>query len=196
MGYYMERNEELEKTKKYISYFLKDLITLEIYNDKLRKPLLFVYLRKARHELQVYEADHGIQEIAKLGYSIQDRNMYISDFLVEEEFQQNGIGGLLFKIAIAHGNKMGANSLYGYASPTSSIKGVSNNEGTSYDKEQMALIDIYSHLGCEFIKNDDYFKFVKTWNREDVKEFENKEINEFISNIVEKNKQTTEEQIK
>ena len=112
------------------------------------------------------------------------------------EFQQNGIGRLLFEIAIAHGNKMGANSLYGYASPTSSIKGVSNNEGTSYDKEQMALIDIYSHLGCEFIKNDDYFKFVKTWNREDVKEFENKEINEFISNIVEKNKQTTEEQSK
>ena len=99
-------------------------------------------------------------------------------------------------MAIVQGNKLGANNLYGYASPISAIKGIFDDEENSFDKAQMALIDIYSHLGYEFIKTGEEFKFIKTWKRGDIKDFENREINKFISNIVDNNNQKFEEQSK
>ena len=145
----MEESKKLSEIEKYIAKFAKNYIAMQIYNEKLDKNILYLYLKQSKHILQVFDENYGVKEIARIDYVVNDKGVYISDFVVEEDFQRNGIGKSLFNIAMAHGDAQGAKLVYGTAAPISGIYGVSNEED-SFENEKKVLMQIYTKLGCKF----------------------------------------------
>jgi len=130
--------------------------------DKMGKNLLFAAFRKNIWIVRVYDESKGLDEIAEIRYNFNENSIYISSFNVSEEYQQNGIGRMIFEYALAHGDAMGANRVYGTASPTDPFKGISSKDESeyTYDKEVEALKTIYKKFGCRFIDDEN---FVKVW---------------------------------
>ena len=163
--------EKYEKIKAMISKFRKAFVCDIIHCDKLNKDLMFVYLKKSKHEILVFDSDNGPEEIAKISYAFNDRGVFISDLIVEEEYQRKGIGKSLFIAAMTHGAQKWSKIIYGYISPVGKIKGVSDEKDEfSFIREINALIGFYLSLGCEVFEdhNNKECRFVKSINKIEV----------------------------
>jgi len=164
----MDKNKNIKSIKADVDNLSTYNVLYTIQNKKLKKDLLVAYLRQDKHLIYVYDAEKAAKEIARIRYSFGDMGVFIRELFVEEQYQQNGIAKLLLDIAMIHGDSQGLSMLYGFASPTAKIKGVSeghNDLGSA--NEQMALTEIYTRMGCTFDAQlndiDDDYKFVKRW---------------------------------
>lgn len=149
-----------EGIKKYVPNAVMEVV----YNEKLNRPLLFVATRPNIRTLAVYDESRGFKEVAKIRYNLNGNSVYISSFVVDVDYQGCGIGKTIFNFAMAHLDAMGGTRLYGTASPTDPIKGVSTDSDESYENEVRTLKTIYEKLGCRFIDDEN---FVQDWEHGD-----------------------------
>lgn len=175
------KNEDFNIVCAYIDKCIKDYVAEYIYNEGLGYDLMFVYVKKSKHEIFVFDKNCGINEIARISYSINDRGVFISDLIVDEDFQRNGIGKNLFNTAAIHGNKLGSKVVYGYVSPISAIKGISSDSEFSFLREKAALTAIYEKMGCEVRDQDQEAEFTLALGKGMVV---SKEIESFVDNIL------------
>ena len=153
-----------EKLKQTITKLIPSAVMEEVFIEKLGKPLLFVCFEPNIRTLRVYNSNSLNEEVkvAEIRYRIGEDSVYISSFNVDEKYQQMGIGRTIFEFAMAHGDAKGATKVYGTASPTDPIKGVSDEfDESNYEKEVEALKTIYGKLGCVFIDSEN---FVRKWH--------------------------------
>ena len=174
-----------QSIRKYIPDAVIDLVNVE----KLKKELLFVSTKPNIYSLKVFDEFSGLDQVAEIRYSINGSSVYISSFVVNEEYQQKGIGKMLFEYALAHGDCMGASRIYGTASPTDPFKGVSSKDDSeyTYDKEVITLKAIYKKLGCRFIDNEN---FMYTWEQNKKMDKVNPKIKNMIEKCVERDAST------
>ena len=88
----------------------------------------------------VFDEQNGLNEIGSIIFTINGRGVYLSKFVVDETFQQNGIGSFMFNFAMAYGDKIGRTCIYGEANPTDPIKGVSDQSKQNFQKEHLTTI--------------------------------------------------------
>ena len=160
-----------------------DFATIEVLNKKLQKNLIVAMKKQPRGKIMVFDNARGFFEVATILYNINSRGVYLSEFMVNEDYQQCGVGRMIFNLAMAHGDKCGKILIYGVADPTDPIKDVS--EKGDYNLEVKTIRDIYKKLGCT-IENENEFK--RVWNE-----------GEIVASLCEKEKeliaQVTEDQI-
>lgn len=141
----MERFNELIKTiKQYMPSAICECVNLKNFD----KPLLVVAIKGSKHKIMIYDSPDIAKEIAEISYSNNKKDMFLSTFEVNEQYQQKGLGRFLFNLAVAHVDSTGTSRLYGQANPTNNIKGVSNVEGKTFNHEKQAIIEVYKKLGC------------------------------------------------
>lgn len=132
-----------------IKGFTNEVVYQTFYFEKLKKELLCVYLYGGAHtSILLYDDKHGIREVGEICYRANANSIFVSKFETNYDFQQCGLGRFMFNLAMAHGDSLGATTLYGYASPTDAIKGVSDKKGVTYNDEKLNLVKIYKGLGC------------------------------------------------
>lgn len=141
--------------KEEISIYNENFASEIIYNRKLNKNFLLVFISGSINKLVVYDEEHGTNEIARILYVIRGKNLVVSELEVQEEFQQNGIAKLLFNIALAQADLQGATFAYGQVDPINNIKGIdADNQRELKEK----LIEIYTKLGCFYNKENNCFE--------------------------------------
>ena len=153
-----------------INGITRQYVANTFYFEKLNKNLLCVYLFGGAHtSILLYDDKHSIKEVGEIRYNCSKDRIFISQFECDYDFQRCGLGRFMFNLALAHADSVGATNIYGYASPTDAIKGVSGN-GVSYKEETMKLLDIYKGLGCKITKKpngydaDSMWEFSQQWN--------------------------------
>jgi len=153
-----------EKLKQSIKRMLPNAVMEEVYIEKLGRSLLFVSYLSNISTFRVYDSHYmnGEDKLAEIRYRVGAESVYISSFNVDEKYQQMGIGRAIFEFAMAHGDAKGATRIYGTASPTDPIKGVSDeiDDENTYLREMEVLKTIYTKLGCVFIDKEN---FVAKW---------------------------------
>ena len=130
-------------------------------NQKLDKQLVLIAVNGIHQRIAIFDALAEMKEVATIIYSNRRNKTFISSFEVDENYQQNGIGRLLFEIALTHADILDITMLYGDAEPINNIKDVSNIEGKTFEDEQNTLIKIYQKLGCTINPIDN--RFVQKW---------------------------------
>ena len=151
----------------------------EIHHKKLDKPLLISMRKGPKGQIFIFDKDNGDNEIACIQYTVNPRGVYVSKFVTNEEYQQNGLGRLIFSLAMAHGDALGVQEIYGPIDPTDPIKGVSSEEEDSFDKEKQTLEKIYSSLGCKVEDG----KFSRIWKEKEILNNSSEEIKTFIEEV-------------
>ncbi len=158
---------KLEEIASSIKKFNSSVQTQIVYLNKHVGPLLMVFTSTTHRNIMVFDANHGLNEIGVIRYSLRPNSVFISEFEVSESVQGAGVGRLMFNFAAAHADAVGATLLYGYAKPTNAIKGVSVEGKDCYAQELKALIKIYEKLGCSFDspenENNMDKKFTLSW---------------------------------
>ena len=140
-------NKKLEELANSIKKYNGNVVTQIVFNKKLGKPFLMVFTSTTHRNIMVFDANHGLNEVGIIRYSLQSNSAFVSEFEVKESAQGGGIGRLMFEFAAAHADAVGLTKLYGYAKPTNAIKGVSEFGKDCYSSEQETLIKIYEKLG-------------------------------------------------
>jgi len=180
---YNKRMKEAFKIENLIKKFTNEFVVCEVEYKKLGRPLKFIYLKKFKHEIQVYDEAYGLQEIARISYAINWKGVYISDFIVNYEYQKLGIGRTLFNMATMHGFYNEKELVYGVVSPIDLIAGVSlEDNDLSYKREYETLIKIYEKLGCNVEENDGEYAFKLNIKKQ---QKTTKTIEMFIKDVVE-----------
>lgn len=118
-------------------------------NQKLQQQFILMAIKGIHNKIMLIDELNNMFEFATILYSIHGKKIYLSSFEVNENYQQNGFGRLLFEIAIAHGDILDATEIYGEASPINNIKGVSDAENSTFEDEEKAIFTIYEKLGCK-----------------------------------------------
>ena len=154
-----------------------DQTAIEFQNKNFDKPFLLMAIKGSHHKLLIYDETLDMTQIAEILYAIRGHKVYISSFEVNEDYQQNGIGRLLFNIAATHGDIENATFIYGDADPINNIKGVSDKEGVTFEDEQQTIFKIYQKLGC--IVNPETHGFYQVWKYGD----KLKHADPFVKNI-------------
>ena len=181
----------MEKIVKYIKQYAKECVFKVIHNTKIDKDLLFAYIGGAREKIMVYDISCE-REIARICYALNNKGVYLSEFVVDSEYQQNGIGKTLFDMVGCRGLQLDKKLIYGVASPTDEIKGVSKEEDDTFEEEKKAIVKIYEKLGCEVISDDEDNHF--TFKIEKNAKFNKQTVN-FIKEIKQLN-ESEEDKIK
>ena len=132
-----------------------DFATMMVENKKLGKNLLVAMKKQPKGKIMLFDATRGFDEVATILYNINAKGVYVSEFMVNVEYQQCGLGKYIFCLAMAHGDARGKTQVYGEANPTDPIKGVSENG--NYETEARTICEIYKKLGC-IIEDGDKFK--------------------------------------
>ena len=176
--------EKLSKVEEKIREHTTNYVAQRIYNDKLDKSFMFVFYPKSHREVVVYDEEANCKEIARVTYNMNGKGTYVSELLVDEEYQQLGFGKFLFSVVIEHSKNLGSKMVYGCASPIDNIKGVSNQGGDDeFEKEKEIVKLIYQKLGCSVEKKyGDYEFSIKVDNNI----ISNKNVKNFVSKIMEK----------
>lgn len=130
-------------------------------NQKLQQQFILMAIKGIHNKIMLIDELNNMFEFATILYSIHGKKIYLSSFEVNENYQQNGFGRLLFETAIAHGDILGATEIYGEASPINNIKGVSDAENSTFEDEEKAIFTIYEKLGCKI--NPLNHNFYKKW---------------------------------
>lgn len=138
------KNEIIEQ----INCITPDQTAIEFQNKNFDRSFLLMAIKGFRYRLLIFDETSDMTQIAELLYSVRGNKIYISSFEVNENYQQNGLGRMLFEIAMTHGDILGATRIYGDADPINNIKGVSDNENATFEDEQQAIFTIYQKLGC------------------------------------------------
>ena len=168
--------QEIAKTIGIYGY-----VTQQIENSKLNKTLLIAVKKGSKSNVLVFEEENGLNEIGSATFTINGRGVYLSKFVVNENFQQNGIGRLMFNLAMACGDKMGRTCIYGEANPTDPIKGVSNQENNTFLKEQEKIRELYECLGCQLNGEN----FVRNWQSGKILKQSDKQVISLVNKIFE-----------
>jgi len=163
-----------EEISRYNANFASEII----YNRKLNKNFLLVFISGSKNKLVVYDEEHGTNEIARILYVISGKNLVVSELEVQEEFQQNGIAKLLFNIALAQADLQGATFAYGQIDPINNIKGVEPDNQVALKEK---LIEIYAKLGCIYNKENNNFEM--TWNENEKLSGLDRQIKSFVYDI-------------
>ena len=151
----------MEKIVNFIKQYTKNCTFEAIHNKKLDKELLFAYIGGPREKIMVYDILCE-KEIAKISYVLNNKGVYISEFVVDSEYQQNGIGKTLFNMVACRGLLLDKKLVYGIASPTDELKDFAgNDEDFTFDEEKRVIAQIYQKLGCEvlLIDKENHFTF-------------------------------------
>ena len=130
-------------------------------NKKLDKQFVLIAVNGIHQRIAIFDALAEMKKVATILYSNRGNKTFVSSFEVNENYQQNGLGRLLFEIALTHADILDITMLYGDAEPINNIKGISNNENSTFEEEQQAIISIYKKLGCTVNPIDN--RFVQKW---------------------------------
>lgn len=130
-------------------------------NHKLNQHFLIMSIKGSHNKIMILNPEDDFCDIATLLYTARGNKAYVSSIEVNEDYQQNGFGRLLFEIALTHADILGITLVYGDVDPINNIKGVSNIEGKTFEDEQNALIKIYQKLGCTY--NETTNRFHQKW---------------------------------
>ena len=164
----MTEVEAIRILESRIKGFAEHVETFVIENyEKLNQPILIVFFKRAANKIKIFDAVNGIDAIAEITYTQHKHKVFISSYEVISEYQQNGLGKLLFNLALAHSDYNGITSVYGHATPINEVKGISSTDKDSYDKIQQVLYKIYEKLGCEFDFYGENNTFSQEWKSGD-----------------------------
>ena len=155
----MDKN--LNEFIEHIESVSPDQTSVLFKNHKLNQCFLIMSIKGSHNKIMILNPEDDFCDIATILYAIRGNKTYIASIEVNEDYQQNGFGRLLFEIALAHTDLCGLTLAYGDVDPINSIKGVSNVEGTTYEDEKTALIAIYQKLGCTY--NETTNRFHQKW---------------------------------
>ena len=128
-------------------------LTFEFYNSKLKKKFLLTARKSAsgKHILTIYDPDADMFKVGEILYTIHKNNkVFLVAVEIDANYQQSGLGRLLFDIASTHGDIFDATKIYGEAAPINNIRGVTETKEDPYRDEVQALHTIYQKLGCIF----------------------------------------------
>lgn len=131
-------------------------------NHKLNQHFLIMSIKGSQNKITILDPENDFCDIATILYTACGNKAYISSFEVNENYQQNGFGKLLFEIALTHADILGIKLAYGDVDPINTIKGISNVEGYTFEDEYNALITIYQKLNCKYDQNTN--RFYQKWN--------------------------------
>ena len=149
----------IEKSiKKYNPNYYTNFVTV----DGFSRPLLLVAIKGASRKIKIYDDMRGLDNVAIIRYSMNGDRLFISELEVSFDYQRHGIGKMLLELAIAHGDELGAKSMFCHAFPTAQIKGVSQY---GYKAEVDALTKFYQSAGCQIkrLADNSTKMFVQTW---------------------------------
>lgn len=150
-------------------------------SQNFNKPLLVAMKKSTHGKILIFCDGYGLDQIALASYNINNKGVYLSQFVVNEEFQQKGIGRFMFELAMAHGDYCGVNCVYGVANPTDAIADVSNKKDVTFDKEKQIIKEIYLKLGCTLNGEN----FIRTWKQGEIIKESNKIIISLIDQLKE-----------
>ena len=154
--------ENLEnKNIEIIESVFPNQITIKFTHNNFDRPFLLIAIKGSHQKLLIYDELFNMTKVGEILYAIRGHKVYISSFEVNEDYQQNGIGRLLFNLAATHGDIENATFIYGDADPINNIKGVSGQEGVTFEDEQQAIFKIYQKLGCTV--NPETHGFYQVW---------------------------------
>ncbi len=150
-------NEFIER----IDHVSPDQTSVIFKNHKLNQHFVLMSIKGSHNKIMILNPEDDFCDIATILYTARGNKTFISSFEVNEDYQQNGLGRLLFDIALTHADILGITNVYGDADPINNIKGVSNQEGITFEDEQQAIIKIYQKLGCTF--EPESHRFYQEW---------------------------------
>lgn len=154
--------------EKEIKERLIDSVTYVIKSyPKLNESILIVFFKNSANKIKLFCEGSWMDPIAEITYTQHKGRVFISSYEVLEEYQQKGLGRLLFNLALAHADYNGITSLYGHATPINSVQGINNEEEGAYEKIQEVLYKIYEKLGCKFDFYGDNNTFSQEWKNGD-----------------------------
>ena len=143
----MEKNNKFKKLEQEVKNY--GMISEQVENKKLGKNVLVVMKKERYGKIMVFDDLNIDEPIGTLKYNIGSNGVYVSEFVVAENFQKNGIARMMWNLAMAHGDMFGKTCIYGEANPTDPIKGTSDQEGVTFEIEQNKINEIYGKLGCK-----------------------------------------------
>lgn len=143
-------NKSLKEIEEFIKKYTDDAFIKKVSIEKMNKDVLFVVLDQSTYKVMLFEESNGMKEIGIIRYAVRGEKVFISEFEVNEKYQGNGLGRLLFDFALAHADTLGVSYAFGCATPTSNIKGITGTGLERYKKEKQAIYEIYKKLGCNF----------------------------------------------
>lgn len=149
-------NEFIER----LDHISNDQTAILFKNSKLNQNFIIMSVKGSHNKIMILNPIDNMNDIATILYTARGHKTFISSFEVNENYQQCGLGRLLFDIALTHSDILGITTVYGDADPINNIKGVSRKPGVSFDDERTAIKNIYQKLGCR-IENDD--RFYQDW---------------------------------
>ncbi len=155
-------NTNLNEFFEHLESVLPDQTTIVFKNHKLNQTFVLMAIKGSHNKIMILDPSDDMSDIATLLYTARGHKTFISSFEVNENYQQCGLGRLLFEIALTHSDILGITTVYGDADPINNIKGVSGEPGISFEDERTAIKTIYQKLGCK-IKNDD--RFYQDWKK-------------------------------
>lgn len=173
----MDKNSQLDEIAAAIGEY--GFAVQQIENIKLNKTLIVAIKKGSRGRIMIFAGKYGMNDIASMDYTINSKGVYVSTFVVSEEMQQNGIGRFMWNLAMAHGDSYGKTCIYGEANPTDPIRGVSGEDGVTFEQEKEKIMEIYSKLGCSF--DDESFR--RTWKAGEILKDSGEDIISLVNRI-------------
>ena len=82
-------------------------------NQNLQRQFMLVAVKGIHNKIMLFDELNDMFEVATILYSVHGKKIYLSSFEVDENYQQNGLGRLLFETAATHGDILGATEIYG-----------------------------------------------------------------------------------
>ena len=160
----MTELEAIKILEQQIKDLFLDCSTYVVKNhSKLNQPILIVFCRMSANKIKIFDAINGIDPIGEIVYTLHKHRAFISSYEVLSEYQQKGLGKLLFTLALAHADYNGITSIYGHATPINEVNGIDSQDENAYEEIQNILYTIYEKLGCEFDFYGDNNTFSQTW---------------------------------
>ena len=162
----MKASQTLLNIEKSIKKYNPKHYTCVITLPNMSHPVLLTATNSTSRKIRIYDESNGINSIAIIRYSLNGKNLFISELEVNTKYQRLGIGSFLLETAIAHGDILGATTAYGHAFPTNEIKGTSHR---GYGAEVAALVRFYKSAGCDIrdLNENSTKAFTQTWTSGD-----------------------------
>lgn len=184
------KNLSLHNLKDEILNLSDSVFVQIVHSSTLDKDFLLTYTSGTHEKIMLFDGKRGFNQIALIYYAIKGTKIKITDFEVDIEYQNKGIGRFLFNLALALSDLQGKVFAYGDANPINEIKGIESVKNVdSYTQHIVKLFEIYQSLGCSFNQKEDINRFETSWKHGEKFNSLNETQQEIVINMLNFNKE-------